>query len=91
MQIEEGVYQPKVFSETGLLAQLRQAVLFLKKGEIYEAALDTYDIILELYQHQRDCTCSFYSKCAAVYVRVFFKITLSRFIFKKGTAVAICL
>ena len=31
---EEGLYQPKLFSETAFLTQLRSAVLFLKKVEL---------------------------------------------------------
>ncbi|KAL6054781.1 dedicator of cytokinesis protein 7 isoform X5 [Balamuthia mandrillaris] len=51
---EEGMYNPKTFSEAGLKRTLKEAISIAKNAYLYELVLDIYKFLIAINQKDRD-------------------------------------
>jgi len=51
---EEGMYNPKVFSEAGLVRVLAEATTIAKNANLFELVIDIYKYVIDIHQKERD-------------------------------------
>jgi hypothetical protein len=51
---EEGMYNPKTFSEEGLVRIIRESISIAKDAQLYEQVIDLYKYLLAIHQKERD-------------------------------------
>ena len=52
--MEEGIYESKQFSLNGLIDLLKEVLLSLRRGSRFELAIEVYNILITIYQYQRN-------------------------------------
>jgi hypothetical protein len=52
--VAEGMYNPKIFSEAGLLRTLTEAISLARRAQLYELVIDIYRFVIDIHQRHRD-------------------------------------